>query len=155
MADVASEQLPETLRFRPDLVLISAGDNDVTHLTKSGRVMTDLRRITEELRKANPRVEILVTGAPQMGSIPRFAWPLSALARARTASLNRHFDETAHDLDLIHIRIAERIGPAFDARPELFADDRFHPNVEGYDVWQRAITPRLDEALTKESVPKK
>ncbi|HSH55486.1 MAG TPA: SGNH/GDSL hydrolase family protein [Candidatus Limnocylindrales bacterium] len=137
--DVRTEQLPKAVTVRPDVVLLAVTANDVTHFTSLGSIRRDLEAILEELRRVNPEVQIVLTGAPQMGSIPRFPEPLKSLARHRTAQIN----EIISDLDqpdYIHFaRIAEETGPAFLANPDLFAQDRFHPTKEGYELWNRVL----------------
>ncbi len=147
MEGVAADQLPAVIAFKPDLVLLSAGANDVTKLTPRREMMHVLERIVLELRRANPNVRIVITGAPEMGSVPRFLPPLSNLARARTAHVNRGFERTATRLGLGFARIAEETGPQFDRNKGLFASDRFHPNADGYHSWATVIVPELQAAL--------
>jgi lysophospholipase L1-like esterase len=145
LSDVRSRQLPRVTTLRPDLVLLSAGANDVTHLTGIGSMRTDLRAIVQTLVAANPEVKIVITGSPDMGSPPRIPWPLQSLASARTKQVNRMFRAEAAALRLTFAPIAEVTGPMFRRDRSLFAADRFHPNDRGYATW----IPVLNEALVK------
>jgi acyl-CoA thioesterase I len=141
--DVRRLQLPHAERLHPDVVLLSVGANDVVHLTRIGAMRNDLREIVERLRRANPNVKIVITGSPDMGSLPRIPRLLRGIASWRTKQVNRMFVPAAKDLDLIFAPIAEKTGPLFRKDRSLLAADRFHPNDRGYATW----IPVLNDAL--------
>jgi lysophospholipase L1-like esterase len=143
MNDVREQQLPLAERLRPDVVLLSAGANDVTHLTPLRRMRDDLEVIVRALRAANPNVRIVITGSPDMGSPPRVPWILRGIASYRTKQANRMYRAEATKHGLVFAPIAEVTGPLFRRDPSLFAEDRFHPNDRGYATW----IPVLDAAL--------
>jgi lysophospholipase L1-like esterase len=141
--DVLEDQLPAGETLRADLVLLSVGANDVTHLTRIGAMRTDLREIVRRLRASNPAIRIVITGSPDMGSPPRIPRLLRGIASLRTKAANRMFRSEAARLDLGFAPIAEETGPLFRSDRSLFASDRFHPNDRGYATW----VPVLDKAL--------
>ncbi|HEX6097583.1 MAG TPA: SGNH/GDSL hydrolase family protein [Thermoanaerobaculia bacterium] len=143
MSDVRRLQLPLIEPLRPDLVLLSAGANDVTHLTSIALMRADLRAIVTALTAANPGVKIVITGSPDMGSPPRIPWLLRGIASRRTKQVNRMFRAEAARYRLTFAPIAEVTGPLFRKDRSLFAEDRFHPNDRGYATW----IPVLNEAL--------
>ena len=143
--DVRRLQLPMALTLRPDIVLLSAGANDVTHLTSVRRMQVDVRAIVQALRASNPDVKIVVTGSPDMGSPPRIPRLLRGLATFRTMQVNRMFRAEAAGLDLVFAPIAEATGPLFRRDRSLFAADRFHPNDCGYATW----IPILNAAIAR------
>lgn len=143
MRDVREGQLATAESLRPDIVLLSAGANDVTHLTGIRSVRNDLREIVRRLTAANPDVKIVVTGSPDMGSPPRIPWLLRGLASRRTKQINRMFREEVARLHLVFAPVAEKTGPLFRKDRSLFDEDRFHPNDRGYATW----VPVLNEAL--------
>jgi lysophospholipase L1-like esterase len=146
--DIAVKQVPEAVDFKPDLVLIAVGANDVTHLTNISAVRNSLKHAVTELRVANPAVRIVVTGSPDMGSVPRFAQPARWLAGKQTERLNASIIGLAHQEKLIFAPIALRTGPLFRAHPELFAADKFHPTNAGYKAWIPVIDRALDQAMS-------
>ncbi|HYO76311.1 MAG TPA: SGNH/GDSL hydrolase family protein [Thermoanaerobaculia bacterium] len=145
MDDVLRLQLPAAEALRPDVVLLSAGANDVTHLTRIGKMQDALQAIVQRLRAANPAVKIVVTGSPDMGSPPRVPWLLRGLASCRTKQVNRMFEREVAQSNLVFAPIATRTGPLFRRDRTLFHPDRFHPNERGYATW----IPVLNEALAK------
>ncbi len=148
-ADVLERQLPEAIKLQPDVVLLDVTANDVTHLTSISAVRRDLLATVRALREANPKVEIVVTGAPAMGSVPRFPEPIKSLARYRTAQINRMVRPVAEQEGLRFAPIAERTGKAFLERPELFAADKFHPTTKGYQLWVNVLNDTLQQTYTR------
>ena len=145
IGDVLRDQLPRAETIHPDLVLLSVGANDVTHLTPATSMRDSLREIVRRLRAANPEVAIVITGSPDMGAPPRIPRLLRGIAAWKTRQVNRMFVAEAAGLSLTFAPIAERTGPLFRSDHSLFASDRFHPNERGYAVW----VPVLNEALAR------
>jgi lysophospholipase L1-like esterase len=145
MGDVRRLQLGKAEQLHADVVLLSAGANDVTHLTCVRSMRNDLRTIVQRLTAANPNVKIVITGSPDMGAPPRIPRLLRGIASLRTKQVNRMFVAEAARLGLIFAPIAAVTGPQFRRDPSLFAEDRFHPNDRGYATW----LPPLNDALGK------
>jgi lysophospholipase L1-like esterase len=148
--DVLHEQLPRIGTFRPDVILLDAGANDVTHLTSAASVEKDLQQILDRLIALNCDVRIVVTGSPDMSTPPRIPRLLRGLAGRRTTVLNRVFRRQVERYHLTFAPIAEETGPLFAQDKTLFSDDAFHPNDRGYATWTAVITPALDHALTSQ-----
>jgi acyl-CoA thioesterase-1 len=147
ISDVRRDQLAEAESLHPDLVLLSVGANDVTHLTPIGRMRSDLREIVRKLRASNHDVKIVVTGSPDMGAPPRVPWLLRGLASHRTKRVNAMFEPEAAAMRLTFAPIALRTGPLFRADHTLFAADNFHPNERGYAAWIAVLDEALGSAL--------
>lgn len=142
-SDVRADQLQRAAELDADVVLISAGANDVTGATSGGALRDDITAVVRGLRASDPDVTILMTGVPDMGSTPRFPQPLRWLVGERAESLNGVVRATGAALDVAVIPIPERTGPVFRRDHSLFSVDRFHPDARGYAVWREVI----DEAL--------
>ncbi len=141
---VAQTQLPQALKFKPDIVLVAVGANDVTHLSNTHRVQAALEHIISSLQQQRPDVRIVLTGSPDMGSVPRFPWPVSHIADQKTKTINKMVLRVTQQYNVTFAPIAQETGPAFRAHPELFAADKFHPTDEGYDLWTPVIINALD-----------
>jgi len=145
--DVLAEQLPAVERLRPDLVLISVGANDVTHLTSIRSVRKSIVRIIDRLRAANMDVAIVMTGSPDMGAPPRVPRVLRPVAAWRTRQLNQMFESVARSKGVTFAPIAAATGRLFRRDPSLFAADRFHPNDRGYATWLPSLDRAIGDAL--------
>ncbi len=141
--DVARKQLPQALGFKPDVVLIAVGANDVTHVTATKSVEASLEHIIADLQHQNPHIRIILTGSPDMGSVPRFPWPVRQLADHKTKNLNRMATQLASKHHQTFAPVAAQTGPTFRAHPELFAADNFHPTNDGYALWIPVINAAI------------
>lgn len=146
--DVESEQLPVAEQRKPDVVLISVGANDVTHLTPACSMRASILHVVQRLRVANPDVAIVITGSPDMGSPPRIPRLLRPIAGWRARSVNRMFRALALEQHLTFAPIADETGPLFRRDPSLFGADRFHPNERGYATWIAVLNRALNEAVS-------
>lgn len=140
---VEQQQLAAATRLRPDVVLVSAGANDVTHGTSGGSVRSSVAAVVAGLRRANREVRVLVTGVPDMGSTPRLPQPLRWLAGERAKSLDGVVREEGARSGVPVIPILQRTGPAFRRDHGLFSRDGFHPNARGYALWSAVIAESL------------
>ncbi|MBA3757304.1 SGNH/GDSL hydrolase family protein [Candidatus Saccharibacteria bacterium] len=144
--DVLNKQWPKAESLKPNVVLVSAGANDVTGRTSLKKVSIDFDKLINKIIEANCDSKIVLTGSPDMGSIPRLVQPLRALAGTRSESLNKVVDKLVKKYEIIRAPIAEKTGPAFRKDRFLFAIDKFHPNDAGYQVWIPVLTAALDAA---------
>lgn len=147
VADVLHKQATPAADIRPDVVLLAVGANDVTHLSRLSDVRRDMLQIIHKLQAANPTVKIIMTGSPEMGSVPRFVQPTKWLAKVRTKSINNVFDQIAREKGALRAPIAETTGPIFMKHPELFASDKFHPLDAGYAVWLPVLNHSLEQII--------
>lgn len=147
--DVVDVQLRSAIGQHPDIVLLAVGANDATHGTTGASFERSVRAIVTSLRIANPNVQIVVTGSPDMGSVARFPWPAKQLAGLRTRQINRVYARLIPEFHLIFAPIAEQTGPAFRKDPSLFAADKFHPNTRGYALWTPIVNRALDDATRR------
>ncbi|HWH35379.1 MAG TPA: SGNH/GDSL hydrolase family protein [Acidimicrobiales bacterium] len=137
VSDVVERQLPALAGRQPDAVFISAGANDVTHLRSRSDLARDYRRLLAGLGQSS---EVIVLGIPDMGSIPRLAQPLRALAGWRGRQLDRVVRQAAAAGGAAYVDIAGETGPDFRGDPErFFAADRYHPSAAGYRRWADAV----------------
>lgn len=151
VSDVLEEQVPRIDGFVPDVVLLSVGSNDVTHLTTAKSLERDLNAIVDRLVALNCEVEIVLTGAADMTTPPRIPRLFRGLAEWRTNTLNDVFGSVAEDRNLTFAPIAKKTGPLFARDRGLFSEDEFHPNTRGYQTWIEVINPALDRALESRS----
>lgn len=146
IADI-SAQFKKSVSLKPNLILISVGGNDVTHLTPLSKVKTGLENLIEEIINANCMTKIVLTGSPDMGAVTRFPQPLRHLAGARSDQINLVFTEVSKKYDLTLVPLSKETGPIFRSDPTLLAVDNFHPNTRGYEVMVNVINKSLTESL--------
>ena len=145
VADVVDDQLPALAGLDPEAVFVSVGANDTVHFTGRRSFERRYRTLVEGLPE-DARVVLL--GVPDMGSIPRLAQPLRAVAGWRGRQLDRVVQEVAAATGAAYVDIAGATGPAFRADPDRFyARDDYHPSDEGYRRWAEAVLDVVGSAM--------
>lgn len=147
--DVLHDQLAAAVKLRPDIVLLAAGANDVTHFLATSTTQASVQAIIDQLKTAQPDVQIIVTGSPAVDAVSRFPFGAKQLIGIRTRQVNKIFDDLIRRNDLIHASIAEKTRDRFLADPSLFAPDKFHPNAAGYKLWIPVVNDAVREAATR------
>jgi lysophospholipase L1-like esterase len=147
ISNVLDEQVPKlsALADQPELVFISVGANDVTHLT--GPV--EFRRTYRAVLDALPaQAKVVLLGVPDMGSPTRLLQPLRFITGVRGSTIDDEVRGLARDHHATYVDIAGRTGPAFRRDPgRYFAADGYHPNDDGYRLWKDAVIAALPTAL--------
>jgi lysophospholipase L1-like esterase len=139
---VVDDQLPAVAELEPEVVFVSVGANDVTHLTSRGAFGDHYRTLLAGLPTG---VEVVALGVPDMGAVPRLAQPLRAVAGFRGRELDEVVRDVAAEHGAVHVPIAAATGPAFRADPDrFFAADDYHPSPAGYRLWADAVMAVLD-----------
>lgn len=149
--DVLDSQLEQAIETKPDLVLIAVGANDTTHLTSSSSVKRSILETIDQLLELNCEAKIVLTGSADMGAVPRLPQPLRSLAGLRSRQLNSTFQEIIKEKNLTFAAVAEKTGPSFRQDRSLFAEDNFHPNDKGYELWNKVIEDAVKDALENQS----
>ena len=137
IGDVLDDQAPSTTGLEADVVFVSVGANDVTHLTSRDDFGDRYRSLLRQLRAGSA---VVLLGVPDMGAIPRLAQPLRAVAGFRGRELDEVVRDVAAEAGATYVPIAAATGPAFRGEPEqLFAADEYHPSAAGYRLWADAV----------------
>ncbi|MEO5678990.1 MAG: SGNH/GDSL hydrolase family protein [Acidimicrobiales bacterium] len=142
VADVVAQQLPR-LPVDAQLVFVSVGANDATHLTRTGTFSSSYREL---LAGIPARACLVLLGVPDLGSPPRLAQPLRAVAGWRGRSLDREVRRLARSSGATYVDIAGATGAAFRRDRSLFSPDGYHPADAGYALWAGAVTSAMRSA---------
>lgn len=144
--DVLSQQAPLAMRDRPDLFVVAVGANDVIHLTPSRQYELQFAALLDRLRTVAPVVTLGIGDLSVIPRIPRSLRP--ALARRCLAIDRLHRRATADRPGVVRVPVAELSDPHFQRdRHRLFADDHFHPNRAGHELWAELFRTYVQDAL--------
>lgn len=117
--------------FRPDIVMIDLGSNDIIEGRSAPWVINQLRVIILKLRMVNPRVKVLLAKTPPMigyeGQIAELNYLIGLLA----LQLN-NANAQVHAVDL-----------AWGYNPATDSGDGFHPNESGEKKIANAFYKRI------------
>lgn len=118
-----------------DIILVSAGVNDITTLTRLSRWLGAIDRLLDHLREKHPRASIVMLGIPPLEVFPALPAPLRQVMGSRA----RYFDRRVRE----HLR--EQGGCRYlpiEHRPTAneFSADGFHPSIASYATLAASIT---------------
>ncbi|MCF6378004.1 SGNH/GDSL hydrolase family protein [Nocardioides KLBMP 9356] len=137
-------QVDRALSWRPDLVLVVIGANDLTHREPVADAVRALAGAVGRLREAG--AEVVVAPAPDLGAVPHVPVSLREIVRAASEDLRRR-QAAAVEAEGGHVADADgRTSTAFAADPAMFSADRFHPSSAGYAVIADAVLPAILQA---------
>jgi lysophospholipase L1-like esterase len=135
LADVVHYADRIVLPYHPRLVVLYAGDNDLTLGCTPAQVLGEYRALVARLRSAQPATRIVfVTIKP---SPSRRAY----IDRARETN-RRIRAEIARDSLQTYVDVfSPMLGPTGQPWPELFVADSLHMTRAGYLLWRALLAP--------------
>ena len=120
--------------YKPRLVVLYAGDNDLVEGRSPHEVLASLRTFVEHVRKALPGTRIAymsIKPSPLRAALIPQVREANGLARAYMAS----------DPQLAYVDVfTAMLDPQGRPRSELFLPDALHLNAQGYAVWRAALS---------------
>lgn len=125
------------LKHKPKVVLLYAGDNDISRMKSAETVTADFQKFVTVVQKELPETEIVFIAIKP--SIRR--WNLAPeiqKANKAIAAICEKNNRLTY-VDIFKPMLDEDGKP----RPELFLKDGLHMNEEGYRLWAAAIRPLL------------
>lgn len=126
------------LPYRPRLVVLFAGTNDVKNGRTPEAVLADFRAFREKLHAALPETRLIylsITLAPSRAHLHEQMRTANRLIAADIA-----IDPRCRFVDVNTPMLA---AGGSTPPPELFVADQLHLNPDGYAIWTRVLAPYL------------
>lgn len=127
--------------YRPRVVVLYAGDNDLAAGKSPEQVFADFKAFEAKVRAALPEARlgfIAIKPSPSR-------WPLADKARTTNRLIAEHCRATP-GLTFLDV-FQPMLGADGRPRTELFIADQLHLNAEGYRLWRGILAPFLDRAM--------
>lgn len=135
--DVLDTQLQQILDFKPDVVTVSIGANDTTHLLSREQTLKNIQIIVGAIQTQTSATVYLAT-IPNFNGGTLLPWYYIALLEYRSTWLNAQLKGL--ESDRVHVvNVHDHLMPEHSVRSETFAADGFHPNDAGYANWADAF----------------
>ena len=132
------------LPYRPKLIVLYAGDNDIAAGKSPQRVLQDFQALVTKVHAELPDTPILFIAIKP--SVAR--WHLHG--RIWLANrLVREFAESHPKVDFADV-YTPALDPEGRPRADLLVDDGLHLNEQGYRLWTKVIRPHVARALAGE-----
>lgn len=123
------------LPYRPRLIVLYAGDNDLASGKTPETVLQDYKAFVGVVRRELPETRIVFVSIKPSEA----RWALVDKMRAANALVR---DYTTTDSQLYYVdTFTPMLGSDGLPRAELFLEDRLHMNAAGYALWRRLIEP--------------
>ncbi len=145
-ADLAA-QVDRARAWRPQLVVVVIGANDLTHLVPAERAASALGAAVRALRAAG--AQVVLAPAPDLSIVPHVPPFLREIVRAGSAVLRAAQVRVVRAEGGLLADADGATSAAFAADPGLFSVDRFHPSSAGYAVIARALAPVVADAARR------
>ena len=126
------------VRYRPLMIVLYSGDNDINAGRSPQQVLADFRAFVARVRKDLPNTPIVYLSIkPSPSRIDQLPRQQQANALIR--------QEAAHLRGVTFVDVATpMLNAAGQPRPELFGPDSLHMTRAGYDLWRGIVAPYLD-----------
>jgi lysophospholipase L1-like esterase len=137
VADATRHASRIVTRYRPRLVVLYAGDNDLAEGRTPREVLADVEAFVAAVHRdapAAPVVFVSIKPSPARASL------LPAMREAN--ALVRAYAGRARGVRYVDV-FDPMLGSDGAPRAELFGPDRLHMNARGYALWKRLIAPEL------------
>jgi lysophospholipase L1-like esterase len=125
------------LPYRPRLIVVNAGGNDINAGKKPGQVLADFKAFVEKVRAELPDTRIAFLS---LSPSPK-RWEQAGQQREANR-LIKEYIVAGNNLDYIELW-DQFLGPDGKPREDLFVEDRLHNNAEGYKIRTGAVQPHL------------
>ncbi len=119
-----------------DIIIISAGGNDVWHFSRLKTIRTHLTGVfLQALTMSNHRVIFLHYNS--IGSAPLFPFLIQFFLKIEEKRIYKTIHAVASELQvpIINLFTEETDNPFLKNPKHLFARDGIHPSSRGYEVW--------------------
>ena len=131
------------LKYRPETVVLYAGDNDLNNGRTPAEVAGAFKAFVARIRRDLPRARIVYIAIKPSPS----RWALVERIRAANATI-RAFCATQRDVAFVDV-FTPMLTPAGRPRPELFLPDSLHMTRGGYDLWTSLVRPAVAASRPK------
>lgn len=135
MADVVYYMGRIVLPYRPRLVVLYAGDNDMVEGRMPARVLADYHAFAARLRSALPEARLAFV------SIKPSPSRRSYIERMRDTNRRIRSDIARDSLQAYVDVFTPMLGSTGQPRPELFEADSLHLTRAGYTLWRSLLAP--------------
>lgn len=144
-------QVDRVLPWRPDVVVLVIGANDLTHQVPVGVAAEHLRQTLRRLRTAD--VGVLLAPAPDLSVVPLVPPALRGFVRQRSAELRQAQIAVADDEGAVVADQEAGTSVSFGDDPSLFSADRFHPSSAGYARIAAELAPVVRQLVRSAAAP--
>jgi len=148
--DLLGHYLPATLAEPADLVFVSIGANDAKNLVSLKATVERFERLLSVLHAGHPTATLIFSSLPAFHLFRSLPQPLRAIIRAHSQAIERSVRPI---IEAAPWAIMSPPPPGY--HETFFAEDGFHPSVDGYRDWaQFALRDALERGALDHLLPR-
>ena len=141
--DVLEKQVNQIIAFNPDVITISMGPNDATHLVSSSKVLQNYKTIIQKLEQGTT-AKIYITNVANFNGATILPWFYVKLIEFRSSDQNQNILKLEDArVKIINIHDFGWDKEPYKDRSKTYAADHFHPNDLGYQNWANAFVDKI------------
>ncbi len=141
--DVLDKQVQEIINFKPDIITISMGPNDATHLVSPSKILENYKAIIAKLEQGTT-AKIYITDIANFDNATVLPFVFYKFIEYRSSKINPQLlsleDDRVKIIDIHNFGWSEA---PFNNRELTYAADHFHPNDLGYQNWTNAFLNKI------------
>lgn len=132
------------LPYKPRLIVLYAGENDISDGKTPIRVFDDFKTFVALVHKNLPKTRIIFVSLKPSPLRRQFAPKFQEANNLIKA-------ETEKDKKLLFVDVWEKmLDKNSEPRADIFLDDRLHMNNAGYEIWRETLLPVIKLGLKKD-----
>lgn len=138
--DVIAKQLPQIIKYQPDIITISIGGNDIDRLASKEYVLWGFNQIIAEL-STKTSAKIYLANLPNFNGAELLPRPYIWLIEKRSGPIN----QALVSLETERVKIAN-VHDFFGNETDIastYSNDQFHPSDIGYKLWTKAFLEKI------------
>ena len=144
-ASFTARELVPGAPFEQDISVVLVGVNDALRMTPRRAWRASMDRLVDALQEhVRPGGQIVLAGLPNLGQFRTFPQPLRAVLGWRGRALDRDLRRIAR-----RRKVVTYVAMPPVSWPEMFAEDRFHPNAAAYRALAAHFADGLHSAATE------
>lgn len=146
VCDIIDHRLEKAISFKPDLVTLSVGANDIRYRTRARKFENDLQLLLTRLKKET-NAEIVMNTIPDFSLTPAVPKNLKAYTRLAVWRFNRIIANQTKKAGVVLVDLHLLSKIYAKNYPETIAPDGFHPTDFGYAIWANTILSQIQEIV--------
>ncbi len=131
------------LPYKPKLIVLYAGENDITDGKTPEIILEDFKKFVSLVHKNLPKTRIIFISLKPSPS----RWNFAAKFQKANGFIKA---ETEKDKRLLFVDVWEKmLDINGEPRKDIFQDDKLHMNSAGYKIWRETLLPQIKRGLRK------
>ena len=129
--------------IKPKVAIVMIGTNNSNgHDNTEGEILDGIKEVVREIRQKQPGAKVLV-----LGIFPRGA--TFCPERNKIVQVNQALARIEDGKDIFYMDVGSQFVSRNGSISKDVLGDGIHPTAAGYEIWAKAMEPKLEELLAK------